>query len=1021
MPQRSRRTPFLAALALLPATISLAGCGDSPACVFSGNGCQGGGGPGGLGQAASLPDNGQTILPGDPKVDETFPDDKQVSSTSPVMVVFSESMAPDTAQGKIGLVPLDLGGFPLTPLPTSQVLLARGRVLVMLPAAALPPGDYVVQVASDEKIFDLTGQQLGVPSDKILANFQVDTEDPEEPAVIGTFPLPGTLAPTTTPIIVAFDRRMDTATVTDASFIVEADGAPPPFDPLPIPLTIQTGFVPIVDTRIFIYQSLDTTTGEVASLGAGADVVLTLSPIGDTILDEDEGILPPKSVDFETQGFEAPLHAEILSNPADGIGIHNLTPGDPEELTVQVDLDAGQEGDLVVITLFGLSKETEEGEDPVLFALERTKEATGAEPIVAVSFSLADLDITTDPGVATFADGTVAFACALRRGVETSPVRLLDASLSAGLQDPVLDTQAPVIEELLNPGAGVTDLYRSDVRDLVLAGNADERILRAEVTTALLGTVEGMVVGSDDDGFFVAAPLPLGLIDGGGPISYDLRVFDTVSNASEPVSGVFTQHGGIGGSAAFVAGDPIAVEVVDAVTLAPLAGARVFTHADQGDGVNFPLLDSAVTAADGTATVASAGAPAAGTLLSVDAGLYDLWTFHGVAANRVSVTLRPSVPGAAAVGGVMTTTSEIADLSLSLIDRKFDDARRPEEAEPSFDGQACSADPFGGLPLSCPFGPEPVAVGRLGALSLLAGNLGLDAGSFSASALIQAFVLTVPRPPLQPAAADTLEVVVPFLLTEPGVEPSELPIEAHPVAFYGSFATGLDLGSLTDDPVTTGDPRVTLEALVPGVPGSTMVGAGLAFQQSPGVWAVRSAYPGAVDDAGSLGLQGTVDTDLFLRLELRDEAGNRSGQRPRLSTLATLPLPFSTFAPPVAVISAPAAASTVLTGAIDVEFENALPDIAGEPGLYVVHLVDSVGRGWDLYRVDPPDGAPAEVHAPDLVASGGIGLATGNVAASVELFAWPGFDAGAFLLSDVAREHDVFSSGAPITFAYSPP
>jgi hypothetical protein len=181
---------------------------------------------------------------------------------------------------------------------------------------------------------------------------------------------------------------------------------------------------------------------------------------------------------------------------------------------------------------------------------------------------------------------------------------------------------------------------------------------------------------------------------------------------------------------------------------------------------------------------------------------------------------------------------------------------------------------------------------------------------------------------------------------------------------------------------------------------------------------VRSAYPGVVDESGVLGVQGTVDPDLFLRMELRDAAGNRSGQRPRLSTLATLPLSFSAFAPPVAVISAPAAGSAV-GGAFDVEFENALPDIAGEPGLYVVHLVDSGGRGWDLYRVDPADGVPAEVHAPDLAADGGTGLVTGDVDAAVELFAWPGFDAGAFLLSDVAREHDVFSAGAPITFQYT--
>jgi hypothetical protein len=220
----------------------------------------------------------------------------------------------------------------------------------------------------------------------------------------------------------------------------------------------------------------------------------------------------------------------------------------------------------------------------------------------------------------------------------------------------------------------------------------------------------------------------------------------------------------------------------------------VFTHADQGDGVNFRCSTGRVTAADGTATVASAGPPAAGTLLSVDAGLYDLWTFHGVEANRVSVTLRPSVPGIAAVGGVMTTTSQIADLSLSLLDRKFDDARRSEVVEPTFDGDACTADPFGGLPLACPFGPEPVA-SALGPV-VLAGNLGPDAASFSASALAWPSCDRAAAPRSRP---HTLEVVAPFRLTGPG-RPDE-PRSRPTGGFYGSFATGLD-GSLTDDPVT---------------------------------------------------------------------------------------------------------------------------------------------------------------------------------------------------------------------------
>jgi hypothetical protein len=1009
--------PFLLALAL-------AGCGDDPTCVFT-SGCQGGG-SGSLGDPASLPVDGQSILPDAPEIEALFPDGA-ASSTTPVLVIFSESMAPDTNEGKLELVRLDISGFPGGTVPTAQALVASGRVLALLPAEDLPAGDYIVRLAPGQKLLDLTGQKASVGAEATLVSFQVDTEDPETPLVVGTFPQASGGAAgdpeTKTPIVVAFDRPIDPVSI-PSGFQVEVDGQPPLFDPDPVPLLVPSVFVPISDTRVLIYQSAD--DGVPQSLGTGAAVVLTLSPAGSELLDEAGNALEEFTLEFNTQDVEAPLGAEIVSAPAEGIGIANLTPGAPEELALEVELEGGEPGDELLITLFGMSKVEEQGDESQLFALSRTVELAGSAPIQLAELELADFDVISDPGVARFADGELAIAFALRRGLATTPLRLLDVDAdSPGIQDPLLDTVAPELQSLSGASAAVLEL-RSDQRGLSVSGIASEVLREVRVVTPLGDNLaDPGVIGSNADGLFLASPVDLGLLADGGPVAFDMTLFDRVLNGSATSSATFTQHGALSG-ANLVPGASIAVEVLDARTLAPIVGARVVTHADQGDGVNFPLVDSAVTGSDGKASVLSAALPAVGTLCSVDAATYGLWTFHGVEAARLSVVLEPTASSASTVLGSVTTTNDFAEGVLDAWPKKLDDARRAAGTTPDFDGEDCASDPFGGLALACPFGPEPVEPGRLGALSLLAGNFGLTEATFSASTLIQAFDLLVPRPALAAGSNDTAEIAVPFSLLEPGLDPSETPLEVlgplgEQVTFFGTLAAGLDLGSLADDPLTTGTPWVSVEAVTPGVPGSVSVGLGLAFEVAPGaaVWNLRAGYAGAVSPTGFFGLAG-VDSDVFLRVELRDTHGNRSGQRPRQSRLADLPVPFSVFAPALPLVSAPPAASTVTSEGFAVDFANALPDAAGEPGLYAVRLRDAGGRSWVIYRQDPPDGVPAGVFAPDLTLAGGSALANGPVTLEVLAWAWPDLDTASLLWSDIAREHDLFAATAAITFNYAP-
>jgi hypothetical protein len=254
---------------------------------------------------------------------------------------------------------------------------------------------------------------------------------------------------------------------------------------------------------------------------------------------------------------------------------------------------------------------------------------------------------------------------------------------------------------------------------------------------------------------------------------------------------------------------------------------------------------------------------------------------------------------------------------------------------------------------------------------------------------------------------------------EPGVDPSEQPLEFPATMLDASGAPGIDLGMLEDDPSTTGAPHVTLEALVPGVGGSLVVGLGLAFQSGAGLWDVRSAHPGAVT-AGFFAAQGVVDPDLFLRAELRDADGDRSLRRPRASALPGLPMAGSPAVPVLQPVDVPLLQLVMQGGplgtdrSLDLTVSDVLPDALGTSGLYEVRLEDDAGRAWHLWRADAAGGpAPLGVHFPDLGTSGsalGAGLD-----GTAEVWAWPALDPAAFLWSDLEREHDVFASAKPVS------
>ena len=997
------------ALGLWAATQLLAGCNDSVVCVFT-TGCTSGGGAalGNPERTAVAPFDGLWIRDGRPTIELIAPTGGNQSPDTPIVIVFSESMNADTVLDAFELIPVDgvIQEPPVTGL--SAALVGDGRMLVLLPSSELLPRDYILRLRPGADLpTDLTSEEFERPTGT-LGSFAVSGTGPEDPSVLATFPpADSTGASDIGQIVVVFDRAMDSTSVNGASFDVLVDGEPPLADPAPQALNISG--LPEPDGRVFLYRSAD--ADDVPEpFAAGSQVQVNLSPAAEPIRAlVGSAELPPFTFAFTVTPFATPVGLGIVSQPFDAIGRRNLTAGAAEALRVEVDLLDGEPGDELDLFLFGDSTNPE---NDALVALRRTLVLAGTAPIQTATLDRETIELTVgdDASEPFFADGPVSFAVRITRGTVSSPVKVLDVDLTAeGIQDPVLDTTAPTLLGLSSAAANPGD-YFSDQRDIVVVGTADELLRSVEVQTDEGDNgVLPDVVGAAEDGRFVAAPVRSGQLADG---ETGLRViaYDAAFNPSSPFVGTYRQLGGVG-PGAFTPGDPIEVEVFDGETLLPLEGASVFVHADGGDGVSFPFHARGETDAEGRVFLTSPGAPAVGVLVTVDVADYGLFTFQGLPSTRLSVPVFARTFSASArVAGTVTTNDPLANQLLPGLDVKLDDSRRPPEEARTYSDSGCTASPF-----RCNYGPEPIFPGSVGAQSFLAGRFNLSQVSFNPSQLIQAFCLSVPVGPADPNSTDTTSFSLPFVLAG-DVPADELPIELRQFELSAENAMGIELDQLVRDPQTLGEPRITVETLVPGVPGNVAVGLGLAYELLDNRWLLRTAVPGAVTETGFFGLGGVVDTDLFLRAELRDENGNVAGQRPRMSAFDALPVLDTVIVPNVPRLAVPAPGGNSGGASYTLSFDDTLPDASGQVGLYRVDLRDRVGRDWTLWRLDPTGTAPVSVHLPEIASQGGNPLDDGIIVCRIAAFSWPTLDPTLFLFSDVEREHDLYSRSEEFTF-----
>jgi hypothetical protein len=422
-----------------------------------------------------------------------------------------------------------------------------------------------------------------------------------------------------------------------------------------------------------------------------------------------------------------------------------------------------------------------------------------------------------------------------------------------------------------------------------------------------------------------------------------------------------------------------------------------------------PTLDSVATTDAFGAPVPPLAFPAGEALVTVAASGYDLASYHGVPSRTLGLPLRRSsnLPGSV-LGELSSMSTEFQNYERYV----GDSASLPLTDAFAVSG-GCSFN-FSTLSSECAYGPVAVEPGAPRALGFVAVDVPNSAVNFTAAGFLRAHALELPLLPVSPGGQSFDDLRIDQLLSNTATPQERRAVRGPSTMLDASALSSVDLSNLD------GGPEVAVQAVAPGIGGAVLVGFGAALDgigMPADTWSVESALAGvadpttgkyAGDELGELVLDRSIDPDLLLRAELRDQAGNRSVRRPRFSALGGSLVP-----PEAPLVSSPAPGGASGSQGFDVVFSNVLAGQAAT-GLYRVTLTGANGRSWVLYRRATGGG---RVHVPDLVAAGGLGLPNGVLSCVVEAYAWPGYDPQDFLMSDVAREHDHVSQSAPVTFS----
>jgi hypothetical protein len=987
-------------LSLLPlgsallAALATTGC-DNPACVFSPTQCQpgdGGGGPGGIGSfSAIFPSDASWITPSAPTVVRFAPAIGDAHPQTPLIVEFDQSLDPASLGGAFEV--LDSLTLTTVPLLDPPALVGDGRVVVLTfpsvgQSSPLVAGStYLVRFTDDQAISDVTGQAFDFGMDQDIFEFGVTDMPPALPRVVYSYPADDSiLASDLTEVVVAFDRRMLGNSFTNSSFVVTGGET---LVPPPAPSTlILTGLQSLQSVlQVWLWSNTDG-NGPRQSLGADASVRVRLSPAGSPLLAEGPmgGTLAQTDIEFRTALVRAPEAVFKVTSalPLDAIGLPNLGVGSG---VLQVDFaDASGPSDTLELFIVGGS--------PANAQLLKAEQRTVPVPsgVTSLVLSEAELALREPSGVSRFRDGEIEFMARVRRGTAATVARRTDGDTTAnGFQRLVLDLTPPQLLGLGVAADSVT-LVRSELGGVVMVGRGDEEIRYARVS-ATIGIEEFTnntgptdrppVALSSSGGRFIATPV-MGVpyvIDPDGPVvDYTVEVFDRALNPAvlSSASGQFEQVGVVGPAPQVNTGS-VTVRVFDADTGAPLDGARVMSHSD--DGSVLVWLESELTIA-GAAEVIAAGLGLE-TVVTVQLTGYDSFTFHGVPVERFAVPL-PRIGLPASIRGVVRRALNPAVLTNV---NWVGDNRALPSGSPLIRATNWAPDATGLM--ECTYGPFQVRPHRLGLTTFFSTDPNQSQGNFNASAFLTGTALRLTDEALgygtnavgQDLTVSTADIGV---LVGPDV---------------------LDINSVGPfDPL--GAPIITVEAVAPGLEGAPTLGIGTTFADTPGRWFVLGATPST--SIATLVTRGAIEPSLQLRAEVVDMAGNRIGTRPHIGSTGGSLTPIG-----VPSFLTPGPMGTTGGEAYGIEVADVIPDAvapATMDGLYRVVLTDPAGRRWHLWALDQPGMNVVRLAVPPVAgAPGGTPPADGMQTARVSAWAWPDFDRTLFLWADVERRHELFA------------
>lgn len=998
------RRPLSGALLLAALGLGLVSSCDNPTCVFV-DGCTGsnsGNGPGGLGNAgATFPAEGAFLAAGAPTLVAAAPQIQDLHPRSPVFLEFSESLSPEGLGDAFRIIDVVFQQeIPLSP----PALVGDGRVVVLVPATGyVPDRQYQLLYAEDAKVVDLNGEALSANQNEVLLDFAVvDASLLPEPRLLYSYPPDlSTLQGDASEIVIGFDRRMETSTITADTFDVLVDGFPPAFDPAPESLQLGTSGLGFGLTQVWRWIPRDA-DGRAVPLGTDVRVQVKLAQGADELTSEEGDPLPPSETEFQTLGLS--LAAEVqkfagAGNP-DTFSAADVFSGAP---IVEVTLsEPAPSGVIAEAFLFGTSPENPQ----LLKATVATVDFP--EGASALSLTPSELGMIDALGDAEFADGDFECAIQLRRFGSPTGVRLFDGDPATNAAErPYFDTVAPILLGLGAVGADVSS-FVGDLRDLAIVGRASEPVAFAFVDAGASGTNGGSLaspprtafageVDSSGEALFVTAAVPLGAINpGSGGVNYDLSIFDRAGNSTTvPASGTYLQRGVIGPGADPTGGN-VQVRVYDRRSLRGISDATVYSHSESGGAVAF--VDSNTTSIIGQAQVQ--GAPAGDTVITVDAPGYDLFTFHGVPRNSLEVLLDVSSEPAAAVQGKVTSVFPTGNFSGAAT--KVADTRAPRLLRLS-DVSLCSPNSNATL-FECNYGPVLIEGSTLGAISFLATQDDLPQFTFNPVTYLRGFGLSAPLLPVV-SGETALDVDI-----DAG---DQLAFSAPSLQPFAISPHVLDISGLVNFGAPADVPSITAEAVGTGLAGPVVVGRANPYPLGGGgtTWTALGAASGLANVGGELDARGAIDTDLLLRAAVKDVAGNEVSARPRLSTSANQLQPID-----VPRLLSPSPGGTTGPGGFNLVVEDTLPDSIGGDGIAEVQLTSNTGRKWKLWTLDTSDASgDLLLSVPDLAAEGGAGLEPGILSAEVTLWGWD-FDRNEFLWSDIEREHERAGFAAAVTF-----